>query len=170
MREVCWQRYMLMGDAMGHPRVSAFRLRDINWRPLLLFPTGHHYQSLPQQTFCFHKLSLDSFLPWNRCTNKYLALSCWFQLFLDIFIFVKGGDPFLRGASKCNMTDTEPNCHSQPKPAAFFLLPFLYNSIFGRFLPKYKCFELLFRVNIYVSLPSPNNFANLPFLWAFLFH
>ena len=43
MREVCWQRCMLMGDAMGHPRVSAFRLRDINWRPLLLFPTGHHY-------------------------------------------------------------------------------------------------------------------------------
>ena len=40
MRVGRWQRCMLMGDPMGHPRVSGPRLRDINWRatgPLLLF-------------------------------------------------------------------------------------------------------------------------------------
>ena len=48
--------------------------------------------------------------------------------------------------------------------------PLFYNCIFWLFFYKWKHFELLFWLNIYVSLPSSNIFANLHSLWAFPIH
>ena len=48
--------------------------------------------------------------------------------------------------------------------------PLFYNCIFWLFFYKWKHFELLFWLNIYVSLPSSNIFANLHSPWAFPIH
>ena len=76
--------------------------------------------------FLLPQVELGQFPPLNQVHEKFSI-----EFFFGVFSFMCRG-LFLKRGLKCKMTDTEPDCHSQPRPADFF-----FGTFFGLFLRKF---------------------------------